>query len=148
MNKQQIARTALTRLSSDGKLKSIGSYLAIFWSFFQSQNDDRSGLEVKYYSNVSQSKKLDLLRIMSEIIIKNPSPEERRKMREGFNESRNTRQSLSGKEKLIYNLSDRCFVCGELPKHRHHIIQIQHGGRNTYRNIVDLCVKCHRRVHN
>jgi 5-methylcytosine-specific restriction endonuclease McrA len=29
----------------------------------------------------------------------------------------------------------------------HHIIQVQHGGRNTLKNLVWLCRRCHARVH-
>jgi hypothetical protein len=45
--------------------------------------------------------------------------------------------------------SERCFCC--LTEDRrvywHHIIQVQHGGSNTPRNLVTLCHRCHRSVH-
>ena len=40
-----------------------------------------------------------------------------------------------------------CFACGRPPQHRHHIIQIQHGGLNDPTNIVWLCRGCHERIH-
>ena len=40
-----------------------------------------------------------------------------------------------------------CFVCGEKPNVRHHIIQLQHGGTNIHSNIVPLCNSCHAEVH-
>lgn len=43
----------------------------------------------------------------------------------------------------------RCFVCGlsRLEIHRHHVIQVQHGGSNSVRNLVPLCRACHADVH-
>lgn len=38
-------------------------------------------------------------------------------------------------------LALRASICG------HHIIQIQHGGRNRKRNLVLLCRECHALVH-
>lgn len=40
-----------------------------------------------------------------------------------------------------------CFVCSLLANVRHHIIQIQHGGGNSHRNIVRLCQACHAVIH-
>jgi len=40
-----------------------------------------------------------------------------------------------------------CFVCGGKTGHRHHIIQLQHGGGNSKRNVVALCLGCHGDVH-
>ena len=40
-----------------------------------------------------------------------------------------------------------CFVCGHDPDHRHHIVQIQHGGTNGAANLVWLCRPCHERIH-
>tara|TARA_B100000749_G_scaffold257283_1_gene226519 strand:- start:980 stop:1393 length:414 start_codon:yes stop_codon:yes gene_type:complete len=41
-----------------------------------------------------------------------------------------------------------CFVCGEPDvTQRHHIIQIQNGGRNCKRNVIPICNKCHSRIH-
>ena len=41
----------------------------------------------------------------------------------------------------------RCFVCGAEASHRHHIIQLQHGGSNNPRNMVWLCAFHHADVH-
>lgn len=41
----------------------------------------------------------------------------------------------------------RCAVCRGEAHHRHHIIQLQHRGQNTPRNIISLCRACHRLVH-
>jgi hypothetical protein len=42
----------------------------------------------------------------------------------------------------------RCWVCdGRRATCRHHVVQLQHGGRNTDKNLVDLCRRCHVLVH-
>jgi hypothetical protein len=45
--------------------------------------------------------------------------------------------------------ADQCFAClnSERWLYWHHVIQVQHGGSNTPRNLVRLCHDCHRRVH-
>lgn len=40
-----------------------------------------------------------------------------------------------------------CWVCRDPSEARHHVIQIQHGGRNRKDNIVMLCRVCHVLVH-
>lgn len=40
-----------------------------------------------------------------------------------------------------------CWVCLNPSRHRHHVIPIECGGRNIKKNIVPLCVLCHRGVH-
>lgn len=40
-----------------------------------------------------------------------------------------------------------CFVCGKDAECRHHIIQLQHGGRNMHDNVVGLCNRCHAEIH-
>lgn len=40
-----------------------------------------------------------------------------------------------------------CLVCGSANVQRHHIIQIQNGGRNEKRNIISLCIPCHAEIH-
>jgi len=42
----------------------------------------------------------------------------------------------------------KCWSCQqEPPKHLHHIIQLQYGGRNSPRNLVPLCKYCHAIIH-
>lgn len=52
-------------------------------------------------------------------------------------------------ERPPMSLEDHCFVCGteEDRIYRHHVIQLQHGGSNTPRNVVPLCHACHREIH-
>lgn len=40
-----------------------------------------------------------------------------------------------------------CFICLGEANVRHHIIQLQHGGINSKRNIISLCYKCHADIH-
>lgn len=41
-----------------------------------------------------------------------------------------------------------CWACqSRKAEHRHHIVQVQHGGRNVLKNIVCLCRGCHAVVH-
>jgi hypothetical protein len=44
---------------------------------------------------------------------------------------------------------DGCFVCRTEGRERavHHIVQLQHGGSNSRRNLVSLCDVCHHAVH-
>jgi hypothetical protein len=41
----------------------------------------------------------------------------------------------------------KCFICLERSQIRHHMIQLQHGGTNSYRNITTLCHRCHADIH-
>jgi 5-methylcytosine-specific restriction endonuclease McrA len=40
-----------------------------------------------------------------------------------------------------------CWVCRDPSEVRHHVVQLQHGGRNRKDNIVVLCRVCHALVH-
>lgn len=44
-------------------------------------------------------------------------------------------------------LQEKCWVCRVESKHRHHVIPLKNGGRNIKKNIVPLCVSCHKAVH-
>lgn len=41
----------------------------------------------------------------------------------------------------------RCMTCGVPCECRHHVIQIQNGGRNEKKNLVPLCDGCHGQIH-
>lgn len=57
------------------------------------------------------------------------------------------RQAMAGVKMTL--TADRCFACRTEERHIywHHIIQVQHGGSSTPRNLVPLCHRCHRLVH-
>lgn len=44
---------------------------------------------------------------------------------------------------------EACFVCTvtDMRTYRHHVIQVQHGGSNSRRNVVTLCHACHKKIH-
>ena len=43
---------------------------------------------------------------------------------------------------------DRCCFCCPAPASCwHHVIQLNHGGRNTRKNLVPICRECHRIIH-
>ena len=44
-------------------------------------------------------------------------------------------------------IKEPCFVCRGRAEARHHVVQIQHGGRNTRVNLVGICSGCHAEVH-
>jgi 5-methylcytosine-specific restriction endonuclease McrA len=37
-----------------------------------------------------------------------------------------------------------CYTCPSPAKHRHHVIPLCRGGKNTVKNLVGLCVACHQ----
>lgn len=82
---------------------------------------------------LAELKKIAALRIK---YYKQDSPEKRRSK---FNETKRTlcRQPIGSP----------CFVCGCPGFNRHHLIQLQHGGINSRRNLVILCDPCHAEVH-
>ena len=41
----------------------------------------------------------------------------------------------------------KCFICGERPDVRHHIVQIKNGGSNAKNNVVPLCNYHHAEIH-
>ena len=47
--------------------------------------------------------------------------------------------------KLTYR---ECFACSSRATlYAHHVIEVQHGGSNTWRNKVPLCFPCHQYLH-
>jgi hypothetical protein len=40
-----------------------------------------------------------------------------------------------------------CAVCWRAGNHRHHILPLIKGGRNTWENLIWLCVDCHTAIH-
>ena len=77
--------------------------------------------------------KLVLLRAYAEVAILRPGSWDFNAVRAHFNTLRFSQEP--------------CFVCHFEHTHRHHIIQIQHGGTSYARNMVPLCEACHQTVH-
>ena len=147
MKKHHNSKRYMKLFSQNLKLKNIDEYLVLFWSQFQ-KHKKVTKIKVNYDSSKKRSYKIELLKSMSGIVLSNPDYVERKNKRKGFNNSRDSvnEESLDH-EKRIYIIGDKCFVCKEQPHHRHHIIQIQHGGKNIENNIVHLCRSCHKEVH-
>ena len=100
-------------------------YLEFFWARFPEG------------AAVSAEEKVRLLRTYAGMVFRfRTKPVVHKRIREHFN--RNFRDEQDDRP---------CFVCGNRFNHRHHIIQIQHGGRNRKRNLVLLCRECHSLVH-
>jgi len=55
------------------------------------------------------------------------------------------RENFAGQ--CVWVFKKPCFTCSGTVKHRHHIVQLQHGGINVPRNIVGLCERCHAEIH-
>jgi 5-methylcytosine-specific restriction endonuclease McrA len=59
------------------------------------------------------------------------------------------RDAFTTDQSFRYLLKRKCWACSKQPAElRHHIIELQHGGRNERENLVALCNFCHSRVHN
>ncbi len=75
-------------------------------------------------------------------------------------------KSRSGKKIKILNIIERrlkfeafkvawlpvisemsCWACQQAAEHWHHIIPISKGGYDGYKNLLPLCISCHKRVH-
>ncbi len=86
----------------------------------------------------ARAKKLQWLTALGSVKFAVLGRDERLNRREKFNKH----WSLKG-------MSDGmpCFLCGSEAHHRHHLIQLQHGGINTQKNHVPLCRSCHTDVH-
>ena len=46
-----------------------------------------------------------------------------------------------------YEKNRTCRVCGGEACEMHHIIQIKNGGNNDERNLLSVCVECHKKIH-
>lgn len=46
-------------------------------------------------------------------------------------------------------VDQHCFVCAakDVRLVRHHVVQIQNGGSNHYRNLIAICQHCHAQIH-
>jgi hypothetical protein len=121
-------------------------YLNIFWAQFPLE-------ECRYHKGVRnycltagicfrgclpRRRKMQLLTAMAGFLLRNTKlrPTANHNIRQHYNKTlRDEKANLP------------CFICGGEWHHKHHIIQIQHGGRNLRANWVCLCRDCHREVH-
>lgn len=87
----------------------------------------------------NKEEKLIGLRFLAEVKI--PPETSRQQRREEFDIKKQT----EGWKPHIND--DKCFVCFAKSQIRHHMIQLQNGGRNTFNNITNLCNNCHADIH-
>lgn len=61
---------------------------------------------------------------------------------------RKRRRKFNRRKYSILRLTDsECWVCGAPGEIRHHVIQLQNGGRNEVLNVIPLCYFCHGEIH-
>lgn len=99
------------------------------------------GMKVKAkFKGIKQKNRLSYLRKMSKKIIIKRSLDEIHDARNGFNSHKLSSLPLSEKSLCYCCVKNHAVV-------RHHVIQLQHGGRNRRNNIVPLCNNCHIKLH-
>lgn len=42
---------------------------------------------------------------------------------------------------------EKCYVCGNKAAYEHHFIMLINGGRDNFKNRIDICHKCHKMIH-
>jgi hypothetical protein len=98
---------------------------------------EQGWLDVLYQVVRNGGDRVAILRRLADVRLSSPSEDEYLSMRY---DHRGVSMMLT---------ADQCFAClnSERWLYWHHVIQVQHGGSNTPRNLVRLCHDCHRRVH-
>lgn len=121
--KNKKAKSVVKTFLTEKKIPSdIKTCLVLFWSQFQSKNNKVRDIQPINFIPATREYKINLLKAMSSVILSRPDYITRKRRRNGFNERRDN-------------------------PNRHHIIQLQHGGRNIPNNIVHLCRSCHKEIH-
>lgn len=90
-------------------------------------------------SRLKKGKTIETLVLLSETVISKRVSLSTQVARKKFERVKRYRHSLSS--------HPICFACRGVGEVRHHIIQIQHGGLNSKKNLVTLCKGCHAEVH-
>jgi len=57
------------------------------------------------------------------------------------------RATFNNNRMYLRYLRRPCFVCNKPAQIRHHIVQLQHGGTNQQKNVIQLCDGCHCEIH-
>jgi hypothetical protein len=82
---------------------------------------------------------LILLSHYSKAVIRVVPPEELSQKRKKFSEARHM---------IMPNINSYlCFCCDKVAVHRHHIISLKNGGNLGGKNLVPLCIDCHKVIH-
>jgi hypothetical protein len=103
-------------------------------------------LDVLYLAVRNGSDRLAMLQKLSNVKLMRPREWDRSAIRYSFADSF-SRLFLRGLS--LHTHADQCFGCLNRDRwlYWHHVIQVQHGGSNSPRNLVRLCHRCHRTVH-
>ena len=147
-----VPNTAAMRAEASAKIAAAparpNTYLKLFWSAFYPPACSHGCEPHKQRcigACMAPAKKLEMLRAMAEIRVRGARDEEKLKAvpKRRYEMRKNFNQTFGG-----FEVQCPCFLCGK-PEwhHRHHMIQIQHGGGNSEANVVRLCRTCHRKVH-
>ena len=148
--KMNLSKKAIVTLSSGEKVQDIKILLCMFWSQFNKKPFKRfNEIKVRSGYGYESGYKLTLLKAMTGISVSNPDYITRRNKRKDFNYERDNQSLIKDERVVSMHFIDNkmCFICLEKAHHRHHILQIQFGGSNSFRNIVHLCRGCHKEVH-
>jgi hypothetical protein len=91
------------------------------------------------FKGIKRHKRMKFLKTMAAKVIFARDLNETKKARAGFDQNKIHHLPLTEKS--------NCFTCPNLATIRHHVIQIQNGGKNKRNNIVPLCSRCHSNIH-
>jgi 5-methylcytosine-specific restriction endonuclease McrA len=91
------------------------------------------------FKGVKKKDRLKFLKRMAEKLVLPRMLEETKSFRAGFNQLK--------VRVFPMNEMTQCYCCPNIADVRHHVVQLQHGGRNKKNNIVPLCNPCHCKVH-
>lgn len=100
-----------------------------FWDTFGSNRNNGIGYD--------ESFKMEYVIALANIKIKYKAQKTLKNRRNNFNKNFNKKPVKR----------PPCFICNVKSQCRHHMIQLQNGGINCKRNIINLCNKCHATIH-
>ena len=117
-----------------------------FWNHFlpkgeKWENNSTKANALSHAKEHSKEFKIKLLIEYSNIVIRYNHQTSVKHRRNQFNKKRETLSNPNS------NMNKLCFACGERSNVPHHIIQLQHGGLNSKKNITPLCHSCHAEIH-
>lgn len=122
------------RRNKDGSLQScyqLKLLKDLFWSNFRGRK--------RFIECRSRKKTLGLLKEFADLRVEYKSRMPLAAYRKQFNDVKS--------ERLQLKRYKWCFVCNAKATLRHHLIQLQHGGDNSRRNLISLCKSCHAEIH-
>ena len=102
---------------------------------------DRFGGEKSRGLGFSKEVKIQELQRLADLVTPFKNQKPLRKRRAHFEEVKYDLHRMS------LQRNARCWCCGSKAECRHHIIQLQHGGLNSRKNLVSLCFTCHAEIH-